>query len=261
VVSCLAHRAISCHCLHAPVPGLSLVACLPCLAASANLRCCCCSRLLQFKASVAAEEEAFEDVPGGWAGGRVGGWVGRQGGVGWLSVAYFALARPACSQAFQAFPPMACCACCACCAHPAEEFEDPLLGGLMRDPVQLPSGGWVGGWLTRRPAWDAIVPCRLPCMQALSSPWMPWFPLTALPACHPLLLPLPSLPPTALPLLLPAAHRQHRGAQQHRAAAADRPSRPIQVSRPGQARPSQARAACMSILPLPLPGAPACHST
>jgi hypothetical protein len=23
----------------------------------------------------------------------------------------------------------------------AEEFEDPLLGGLMRDPVRLPSGG------------------------------------------------------------------------------------------------------------------------
>jgi hypothetical protein len=31
------------------------------------------------------------------------------------------------------------------CFAAAEDFEDPLLGGLMRDPVRLPSGEvWLG---------------------------------------------------------------------------------------------------------------------
>ena len=174
-------------------------------------------------------------------GGQAAGWVGGQGGVGWLSVAYFALARPACSQAFQAFPPMACCACCACCAHPAEEFEDPLLGGLMHDPVQLPSGGWVGGSpagppgmplcladcpackRSRHPGCPGSRSLHCPPATHCSSPFHP---------CHPLLFPFYSPLPTGniverssiVQQLLTDPRDPYRSAGQ---------------ARPGQAKPSQ----------------------
>ena len=126
----------------------------------------------------------------------------------------------------------------------AEEYEDPLLGGLMRDPVRLPSGGWEGGWVglgrrhgrgVGRVEAGGRVCGRVSQVegQGLQVGLARCTVLLSCPRCAPV---RPDPPPPPPP---PRRRRQRCGAQLHCAAADERPTRPLQVSPLPAARPTR----------------------